>query len=103
MKLAPLQKKITFTLIIDSQEMRVDFRPRYFADYGHFKFRSPYDPPHRILLSQTGYRSHFSPMHEIEEAPSVEEYALVLALALLQRQSIPDNDEDSDEEETEGQ
>lgn len=80
-----MQQDITFTLTIDAQEILVRYRPRYFiaADYAHFEFTSPYEPRRRIPVSETGYRSHFSPMHEVEAAPSVEEFARALALALM--------------------
>jgi hypothetical protein len=49
-------------------------------------------------LVKQGYLSHFSPMHEIEAAPSVEEYARVLALALMRVKSSPDDNEEEDED-----
>ena len=91
-----MQQEITFTLTIDAQDIVVCYRPRYFAtaDYAHFAFTSPHEPPRRIPVSDTGYRSHFSPMHEIEAAPSVEEYAHALVLALMGMKSGPDEDEE---------
>jgi len=76
---------MAFTLTIGGQEILVCYRPRYFAaaDYAHFEFTSPFNPRRRIPLSDTGYRSHFSPMHEVEAAPDVLEYARVLAIALM--------------------
>ena len=76
--------------------MVVHYRPHYFAiaDYAHFEFTSRYQPARRIPVSDTGYRSHFSPMHEVEAAPSVEEYAHRLVLALMRI-----NPNESDEEE----
>jgi len=91
-------QEITFTLMIDAQEIIVHYRPRYFvaSDYAHFEFTSPHEPRHRIPISETGYRSHFSPMHEIEAAPSVEEYAHTLVLALMGAKSC--TEKDSEEE-----
>ena len=80
-----MQQEIRFTLTIDAQDMVVHYHPRYFvaADYAHFEFTSPHTPCRRILVSDTGYLSHFSPMHEILAAPSVEEYARAVALAIM--------------------
>lgn len=77
---------ITFSLTIEAQEMRVDYTPYWSAGeapYGHFEFRSPYERPRRIPVSETGYRSHFAPMAEIEAAPSPQDYARELALAVV--------------------
>ena len=89
-----MQQDITFTLTIDAQEILVRYRPRYFitADYARFEFTSPHKPPRRIPVSETGYRSHFSPMHEVEAAPSVEEFARALALALMGATQSDDED-----------
>ena len=89
-----MQQDMTFTLTIDAQDMVVYYRPRYFvtADYAHFEFTSPHEPRRRIPVSETGYRSHFAPMHEIEAAPSVEEYARAVALALMRANSSPDDE-----------
>jgi hypothetical protein len=94
-----MQQNMTFTIIIEAQEMVVHYRPRYFtsADYAHFEFTSPHEPRRRIPVSDTGYRSHFSPMHEIEAAPSVEEYARAVALAIMGTKSGSDED-DADED-----
>jgi hypothetical protein len=48
-----------------------------------FEFRSPHQPPRRIPVSATGYRSHFAPMAAIEAEPSPEEYARLAALAFI--------------------
>ena len=94
-----MQQEITFTLTIDAQEVRVRYRLHYFvtADYGHFEFTSPSEPRRRIPVSETGYRSHFSPMHEVEAAPSVEEYALALARALMTSAACPEENAESDD------
>ena len=86
------QPEAVFTLIIDAQEMSVRYHPywtRGLAPYGHFEFRSPCEPRRRIPVSETGYRSYFAPMHEVEAAPSVEEYARAVALALIAAKSGP--------------
>ena len=93
-----MDKDITFTLTIDAQDIMVRYRPRYFAtaDYAHFEFTSPHEPKRRIPVSETGYRSHFSPMHEIEAAPSVEEYVRTLVMALMGMKSEPEDATDED-------
>jgi len=78
------KRLITFTLVIEAQEMIVDYQPNWMADTGHFEFRSPDEPPRRIPVSETGYRSHFAPMDEVEAAASPQDYARDVALALLQ-------------------
>jgi hypothetical protein len=95
-----MQQDMTFTLTIEAQDMVVRYRPRYFtaADYAHFEFTSPHTPRRRIPVSETSYRSHFSPMHEIEAAPSVEEYARMLALAIMGTTSAPDYDGEAEGE-----
>jgi hypothetical protein len=85
----------TFTISIDAQDITVRYRSRYFvsADYGRFEFLSPHEPRRRIPVSETGYRNHFSPMHEIEAAPNLEEYAIALAAALIAAHSGSDDDQ----------
>ena len=83
----------SFPLICDGQPMIVCFTPYRFSNYGHFEFRSPHSPPRRIPVSETGYWSHFAPMHEIEEAPNPETYAEALARALIhQGRKKPDDE-----------
>ena len=92
-----MQQDMNFTITIEAQDIAVHYRPRYFAtaDYAHFEFTSPHEPRRRIPVSETGYRSHFSPMHEIEAAPSVEEYARALVLAFMgAKPSLDDEGED---------
>ena len=88
------QPEMTFILTVDAQEIRVQYWPRYFitADYARFEFTSPHQPRRRIPVSETGYRSHFSPMHEVEAAPSVEEYTRVLVLALIGVKPLSEDD-----------
>src|SRR5665213_1939001 len=92
-----MPQDITFTLMIDGQEIVVHYWPRYFiaADYAHFEFTSPHKPRRRIPVSETGYLSHFSPMHEVEAAPSVEAYARAVALALLTAKKSDMDDEET--------
>lgn len=74
---------ITFTLVIDAQEMVVDYRPYWMSDYGQFEFRSPHDPARRIPVSETGYRSHFAPMVDVEACASPQDYAREVTLILV--------------------
>ena len=92
-----MQTETTFTLTIEAQEIHVRYDPAFGCGYGHFEFRSPHEPPRRIPVSETGYRSAFAPLHEIEEASSVEVYARELALAIMRGKSGPD-DADDDEQ-----
>lgn len=81
-----------FTLTIDAEDISVRYRPNYtkgIDPYAVLEFRSPYEPRRRIPVSETGYRSHFAPMHAIKAAPSVEEYALSVALTLMAGRSAP--------------
>jgi hypothetical protein len=90
---------ITFTLTIDAQAMRVEYTPNYFTSFpvGHFQFFSPHEPRRRIPVSETGYKSHFAPMPEIEAAPSPQDYARALALALIRAGSAPQPDDEADD------
>jgi len=85
------QPETTFTLSIDGQDIVVRYRPRFIDGpdpYAIIEFTSPHEPRRRIPLSETGYRSFFAPMHEVEHAPSVERYASVVALVLVQEVSL---------------
>ena len=44
-------KRVTFKLVIEAQEMVVDYKPNWVSDYGQFEFRSPHKPPRRIPAS----------------------------------------------------
>jgi hypothetical protein len=79
-------KKIRFKLTVEAQEMIVDYQPHWLKDVGHFEFRSPHEPPRRIPISETGYRSHFADMDDIEATDSPQEYAREVVLASLRRQ-----------------
>jgi hypothetical protein len=76
-------KKIRFELVIEAQRMLVDYQPHWMRDTGHFEFRSPHDPARRIPVNETGYRSHFAAMEEVEAAASPQEYARLAALAIM--------------------
>ncbi len=84
----------SFTISIDGQEMHVCFHPNKFGDYGHFEFSSPHQPKRRIIVSETGYRSHFTPMWAIEEAPDVSTYAHELARVLARQKGRAQDDEE---------
>jgi hypothetical protein len=91
---APLRCKakkqfITFTLVIEVQEMIVTYQPNWMTDVGHFEFRSPLEPPRRIPISETGYRSHFASMADVEAASSPQDYAWDVALELLRWRGKP--------------
>jgi len=76
----------TFTIVIDAQEIVVDYRAHWMTDVGHFEFRSPHNPPRRIPVSETGYRSYFAAMEDVEASASPQEFAREIALALIQSQ-----------------
>jgi hypothetical protein len=80
-------KKIRFELVIEAQRMIVDYVPYWMADTGHFEFRSPHDPARRIPVSETGYRSHFAAMEDVEAEASPQEYAQLAALAIIREKS----------------
>jgi hypothetical protein len=84
-----------FTISVEGQEMRVRYEPNWarFASYAHIEFLSTQEPRRRIPVSATGYRSHFSPMADVESFATVEEYAHELALAIM-RDKGPVDDED---------
>jgi hypothetical protein len=76
-------KLITFTIVIDAQEIVVSYRPHWMQDVGHFEFRSPYKPRRPIPISETGYLSHFADMKDIESATSPQDFARDAALTML--------------------
>lgn len=80
------KRKIAFRLVVDAQEMLVSYEPNWSSGefaFGHFEFRSPYDPPRRIIVSETGYRSHFAPMADIKASASPEDYAREIVRAVI--------------------
>jgi hypothetical protein len=77
---------------IDGQEMVVDYRPHWMPDLGHFEFRSSHEPRRPIPVSQTGYRSHFAAMEDVEASASPQEFAREVAVAMLQsRRTVKDD------------
>ena len=44
----------------------------------------PHEPARRIPVSQTGYRSHFAPMDDVEASASPQDHARDVALGMLQ-------------------
>lgn len=63
--------------------MLVSYEPDSLGGYGHFEFRSPHKPSRRILVSETGYLSHFAPMEEIAAEISPQIYARCFVLSVL--------------------
>jgi hypothetical protein len=82
-RLPARRRKLHFRLTVEAQEMMVDYQPHWMAGTGHFEFRSPHQPPRRIPVSETGYRSHFADMDDIEAVDSPQEYARKIVLAFL--------------------
>jgi len=83
----------TFRLAIEGQPMLVSYEPHWMRDVGHFEFRSPHNPPRRIPVSETGYRSCYAPMEQIDAAPSPEDFAGEVALVLLRREKPHSRDD----------
>jgi hypothetical protein len=89
-KVKPAKKgRVTFTVVVEAQKMVVDYRPNWMTDYGQFEFRSPYKPARRIPISETGYRSHFAPMEDVEASPSPQDYARDVALSMIRASCKP--------------
>ncbi len=88
---APLRRRkakpgiISFRLTVEAQEMIVSYQPEWMEGLGHFEFRSPHEPPRRIPVSETGYRSHFADMTEIDFYGGPEGFAREYALRRLRR------------------
>ena len=94
---APLRRKarlraITFSLVVEAQEMIVKYIPNWMADTGQFEFRSPHKPPRRIPVSETGYRSHFANMEDVQASPSPHDYARDFVLAQIRRSIVREED-----------
>jgi hypothetical protein len=83
----------TFTLVVEAQEMIVTYQPNWMPDTGHFEFRSPHEPARRIPVSETGYRSHFASMEDVEAASSPQDYAREVVLEILQSSRKPAREE----------
>ena len=69
------KRAITFTLVVEAQEMIVKYVPDWMVDMGQFEFRSPHKPARRIPVSESGYRSHFARMADVEASASPQDYA----------------------------
>ncbi len=81
----------TFTIVIDAQEIVVDYRAHWMTDIGHFEFRSPHNPRRRIPVSESGYRSYFAAMADVDASASPQDFAREVALSLLQsRRTVKD-------------
>jgi hypothetical protein len=77
--------KLTFRLRIEAQEMAVTYEPNWLEGANaHFEFMSPFDPPRRIILSETGYHSHFAPMEAVATFKLPEDYARVFVVSILE-------------------
>jgi hypothetical protein len=79
----PGSGRVTFTIVLDAQEVIVHYEPHWMRDVGQFEFESPHDPRRPIPISETGYKSHFAAMEAVEAAPSPQEYAQQTARAIL--------------------
>lgn len=80
----------TFRITIEAQEIVVTYEPHWLeGSNGHFEFTSPYDPPRRIVLSNTGYHSHFAPMDAIKTFKSPEDYARAFVTSVLASRRKP--------------
>ncbi len=53
----------------------VNYKPDWMVDMGQFEFRSPHKPRRRIPVSETGYRSHFARIEDVEAYDSPRDYA----------------------------
>jgi hypothetical protein len=75
------QSETVFNLTIDAQEMTVRYRPYHIAGLDPYApgVHEPAQTRRRIPVSETGYRSFFAPMYEIEGAPSIEKHASMVA------------------------
>jgi hypothetical protein len=89
--------KQRFELVIDGQRMLVDYVPYWMGDMGHLEFRSPHTPARRIPVSETGYRSHFGAMEDIEAEATPQDYARLAALAIIREKHGRAEQEDSDQ------
>jgi hypothetical protein len=76
---------VSFRLVVEAQEMIVDYQPNWLEDIGHFEFRSPHEPARRIPVSETGYCSHFADIEDIAACPSPQDYARDYVLSCLRR------------------
>jgi hypothetical protein len=80
----------TFRIEIEAQEMVVTYEPNWCdGSNGHFEFKSPHEPPRRIVLSESGYLSHFAPMDAIKTFKTPEDYARAFVTSILASRRKP--------------
>jgi hypothetical protein len=96
---APSRRKakkrfVTFTLTVEAQEMIVQYQADWMPDMGHFEFRSPHEPPRRIPVSETGYRSHFAAMEDVVASSSPQDYAYDFVVSQLRSYSNAKSERD---------
>jgi hypothetical protein len=95
-KVKPAPKgRVTFTIVVEAQEMLVEYtlaKRGYMSGLGQFIFRSPHKPARRIPVSETGYRSHFARMEDVEACDSPQVYARDFVLAQIRRSIVRDDD-----------
>jgi hypothetical protein len=88
-----LQPETVFTVTIDAQEIRVRYRPNHIGGrdaYAILEFISPHQPRRGTPVSESGYRTFFAPMRDIETAPSIKIYAGMVAVVLSsERRATP--------------
>jgi len=83
-KAKPVKNRcLTFRISVEAQPIVVRYQPNWMDDMAHFEFRSPYRPPRRIPISESGYFSHFASMEDVKAAKGPQRYACEAALALL--------------------
>jgi hypothetical protein len=87
------KRELTFRIVIDSQEIMVVYKPNWMPDMAHFEFRSPHEPRRPIPFSETGYRSHFADMAEVNSFPSPQDYARDTALEYFNALRKPPDDD----------
>ncbi len=62
----------TITIVWRGITINATYRPKYFANSAHVELRVP--GKEKIPVTDTGYRSHFHPQGEVEEAGGIETY-----------------------------
>jgi hypothetical protein len=77
------KRRLTFKIFVEAQPVVVHYQPNWMEDMGQFEFRSPYRPPRRIPVSDSGYYCHFASMEDVKAAKSPQDFAHKEALALL--------------------
>jgi hypothetical protein len=88
----------SFVLEYEGQRMAVKYTREKFGageDYAvdHFQFRSLEDPPRRIPVSETGYRSHFVSSAEVAGSGDLEAFARAIVVAIVRGDAAPDDDD----------